>query len=315
MPKMEVKNFGSPDELRNFDKGKLELLNVGGRTLGRAVFQPGWRWTRSLKAVAKTDSCQAPHVNYHVSGVLHIVMDNGDERDCKAGDISVVPPGHDAWVVGNEPVVVVDFQGMVDYAKQAKWAWMIILVRLDYEGDDLKNDLKKMNEVHGKIEKAVGGKIEGPYFPQQSTLLYIFHVDKYERLNEAGRVFYSEVSRLKLAFVPNTYEVAVTPQEFFGWDNLMKFLLRLHMPTESGNKMLQDPNFPKKLESVLNQVKPEAVYFAPIEGERGIYMIVNLPSADMIAGIAEPLWTTFNCKLDLTPVMELSDLQTGLQKR
>jgi len=95
----------------------------------------------------------------------------------------------------------------------------------------------------------------------------------------------------------------------------MKFLLRLHMPTESGNKMLQDPNFPKKLESVLNQVKPEAVYFAPIEGERGIYMIVNLPSADMIAGIAEPLWTTFNCKLDLTPVMELSDLQTGLQKR
>jgi len=120
MPKMEVKNFGSPDELRNFDKGKLELLNVGGRTLGRAVFQPGWRWTRSLKAVAKTDSCQAPHVNYHVSGVLHIVMDNGDERDCKAGDISVVPPGHDAWVVGNEPVVVVDFQGMVDYAKQAK---------------------------------------------------------------------------------------------------------------------------------------------------------------------------------------------------
>jgi len=93
---------------------------------------------------------------------------------------------------------------------------MIILVRLDYEGDDLKNDLKKMNEVHGKIEKAVGGKIEGPYFPQQSTLLYIFHVDKYERLNEAGRVFYSEVSRLKLAFVPNTYEVAVTPQEFFG---------------------------------------------------------------------------------------------------
>ncbi|MGA2627584.1 MAG: hypothetical protein ABSF63_11100 [Candidatus Bathyarchaeia archaeon] len=95
----------------------------------------------------------------------------------------------------------------------------------------------------------------------------------------------------------------------------MKFLLRLHMPTESGNKMLQDPNFPKKLEGVLNQIKPEAVYFAPIEGERGIIMIVNLPSADMIAGIAEPLWMTFNCKLDLTPLMELSDLQKGLQKK
>lgn len=95
----------------------------------------------------------------------------------------------------------------------------------------------------------------------------------------------------------------------------MKFLVRLHMPTEHGNRMLQDPNFPKKLEGVLNQIKPEAVYFTPIEGERGIYMIVNLPSADMIAGIAEPLWMTFNCKLDFTPLMELSDLQKGLQKK
>jgi hypothetical protein len=87
------------------------------------------------------------------------------------------------------------------------------------------------------------------------------------------------------------------------------------MPTEHGNKLLQDANFPKKLEGLLNQIKPEAVYFAPIEGERGIYMIVNLPSADKIAGIAEPLWTTLNCKLDFTPVMELSDLQKGLQKK
>ena len=93
---------------------------------------------------------------------------------------------------------------------------MIILVRLDYEGADLQNDLKKMNQIHAKIEKATRGKIEGPYFPQQSTILYIFHVDKYERLNEAGRVFYSEMEKLKLPFVPNSYEVAVTPQEFFG---------------------------------------------------------------------------------------------------
>jgi len=93
---------------------------------------------------------------------------------------------------------------------------MIILVRIDYEGNDLKNDLEKMNQIHMKIEKAIDGKIEGPYFPQSSTLLYIFHVDKYERLNEAGRVFYSEMSKLKLQFVPNTYEVAVTPKEFFG---------------------------------------------------------------------------------------------------
>ena len=93
---------------------------------------------------------------------------------------------------------------------------MIILVRIDYEGDDLQNDMKKMNAIHSQIEKATDGKIEGPYFPQQSSLLYIFHVDKYERLNEAGRIFYSEVGKLRLPFVPNTYEVAVTPEEFFG---------------------------------------------------------------------------------------------------
>lgn len=93
---------------------------------------------------------------------------------------------------------------------------MIILIRIDYEGDDLKNDLKKLNEIHAKIEKATGGKIEGPYLPQQSTVLLIFRVDKYERLNEAGRLWYAEMARLKLPFVPSTYEVAVTPEEFFG---------------------------------------------------------------------------------------------------
>jgi hypothetical protein len=87
------------------------------------------------------------------------------------------------------------------------------------------------------------------------------------------------------------------------------------MPTEFGNKLLQDPNFPKKLEGVISQIKPEAVYFTPIDGERGIYMIVDLPSADMIATISEPLWMMFNCKLDLQPLMEMKDLQQGLQKK
>ena len=93
---------------------------------------------------------------------------------------------------------------------------MIILIRIDYQGSDLQNDLKKLNEIHAKIEKATGGKIEGPYLPQQSTILAIFHVDKYERLNEAGRMWYAEMSRLKLPFVADTYEIAVTPEEFFG---------------------------------------------------------------------------------------------------
>ncbi len=93
---------------------------------------------------------------------------------------------------------------------------MIILIRVEYQGTDLQNDLKKMNEINSKIEKATGGKIEGPYLPQQSSILIIFHVDKYEKLNEAGRIWYSEMSKLKLPFVPDTYEIAVTPKEFFG---------------------------------------------------------------------------------------------------
>jgi hypothetical protein len=113
----EWKNFSVSDEVREFPKGKVELLKIGGATVGRATLQPGWRWATSVKPIAKTNSCQAPHFQYHLSGILHVVMDDGAEFDCKPGDVSILPPGHDAWVVGNEPVVVVDFQGMIDYAK------------------------------------------------------------------------------------------------------------------------------------------------------------------------------------------------------
>ena len=118
MDKMDVRSLSKPDEVRNFDKGKLELIKIGGATIGRATFQPGWRWSESVKPLVKTQSCEAPHFQYHVSGTLRIKMDDGTEVDCKAGDVSLLPTGHDAWVVGNEPVVVVDFQGMVDYAKE-----------------------------------------------------------------------------------------------------------------------------------------------------------------------------------------------------
>ncbi len=117
MNKMEVKNFDTPDEVRKFDKGKLELMKIGGAVVGRAIFQPGWKWSKSVKPIAKTESCEAPHFQYHVSGTIRIKMDDGTEVDIKPGGVSFVPTGHDAWVVGDEPVVIVDFQGMVDYAK------------------------------------------------------------------------------------------------------------------------------------------------------------------------------------------------------
>ncbi|AFY00138.1 cupin domain-containing protein [Bdellovibrio bacteriovorus] len=112
-------NFDSADEVREFPNGRLELVRFGEAVVGRATLQPGWRWSKSVKEIAQTDSCEAPHFQYHVSGVLRIKMDDGTEIDCKPGDVSLVPPGHDAWVVGDEPVVIVDFQGMVDYAIQA----------------------------------------------------------------------------------------------------------------------------------------------------------------------------------------------------
>ena len=116
MKKADLKSFAKPDEVREFPKGRLELVKVGGATVGRAVFEPGWRWAESVQPLVKTRSCEAPHFQYHVSGVLRIRMDDGTEFDCKPGDVSLLPSGHDAWVIGSEPAIVVDFQGMIDYA-------------------------------------------------------------------------------------------------------------------------------------------------------------------------------------------------------
>jgi len=117
MEKAECKDFKKPDEIREFPKGRLELIRIGGATVGRAVFEPGWKWSTSVQPLVNTESCEAPHFQYHVSGVLRILMDDGAEFDCRPGEVSLLPSGHDAWVVGNEPAVVVDFQGMIDYAK------------------------------------------------------------------------------------------------------------------------------------------------------------------------------------------------------
>jgi hypothetical protein len=116
----EWRNFNKPDEVREFPKGKLELVTIGGITVGRATLEPGWRWSTSVQPIAKTKSCEAPHFQYHIAGRLKVLMDDGSEFELGPGDVSLLPSGHDAWVVGNEKVVIVDFQGMKEYATKGR---------------------------------------------------------------------------------------------------------------------------------------------------------------------------------------------------
>ncbi len=115
--KAEFKKFSAPDEVRTFDHGKVELVTISGGTVGRLVLEPGWRWSRDVKPIAGTDWCTAPHFQYLVSGQLHVAMADGTEFDLGPGDVSSLPSGHDAWVVGNEPAILVDWYGAGKYAK------------------------------------------------------------------------------------------------------------------------------------------------------------------------------------------------------
>jgi quercetin dioxygenase-like cupin family protein len=120
MPGLVRKSLDSPEETRPFegDSGQLELVSTQEGVVGRATFLPGWKWSEHVKPIAGTDSCQAAHTGYFVSGRMKVVMDDGEEADYGPGDFAVMAPGHDAWVVGDEPCVFVDWQGFADYAKR-----------------------------------------------------------------------------------------------------------------------------------------------------------------------------------------------------
>ena len=117
MGKAEHKDFKSPDEVRTFEKGKLELLNIGGGVVGRLTLEPGWRWSLHVKPIAGTEWCEAPHFQYQTSGRLGVYMSDGTQLESVAGDVTALPSGHDAWVIGDEPVVLIDFFGASNYAK------------------------------------------------------------------------------------------------------------------------------------------------------------------------------------------------------
>ena len=117
MENLEAKNFDSPDETRTFKRGRMDLVTMGGTTIGRGVFEPGWRWSESVKPIVGTDTCQVAHTGYVISGHMHVVMDDGNEGDAGPGDAFLIAPGHDAWIVGDKPCVFLDIQGAPQYAK------------------------------------------------------------------------------------------------------------------------------------------------------------------------------------------------------
>ncbi|HEY4279011.1 MAG TPA: cupin domain-containing protein [Conexibacter sp.] len=113
-----VKSFDRPDEVRPFaGHGRADVLEMPGQVVGRGEFEPGWRWSNDVKPIAGTDSCEAAHLGYCVSGRMRVTLDNGSEAEIGPGDVFAIPPGHDAEIVGDETCVMLDFGGFGQYAK------------------------------------------------------------------------------------------------------------------------------------------------------------------------------------------------------
>ena len=120
MAATEIKSFDSPDETRPFEgKGQADVVMVAGRPVGRATFEPGWKWSENVKPIAGTDSCEVSHFGYCISGRMVIHMDDGSDSEVGPGTAFAIPPGHDAEVVGDEPCVMVDFGEISEYAKRS----------------------------------------------------------------------------------------------------------------------------------------------------------------------------------------------------
>ena len=117
MAKIERKSFDNPEETRSIDKGKIEVVKLGDVTAMRVRFEPGWKWSECVKPVVGTASCQVGHLMHVVSGRMGVRMDDGSQAEFGPGDVGVIPPGHDAWIIGDEAFVGIDFQGGAVYAK------------------------------------------------------------------------------------------------------------------------------------------------------------------------------------------------------
>lgn len=112
-----LKRFERPDEVRNFEKGRFELVHLGNTTIGRATYEPGWKWSEHVGKALGQKLCHVEHVVMIVSGCATAAMADGKVIEMRAGDVAYIPPGHDSWVVGNEPYVSLHFMGAGGYAR------------------------------------------------------------------------------------------------------------------------------------------------------------------------------------------------------
>jgi quercetin dioxygenase-like cupin family protein len=117
--KLQVKSHSSPDEVRTPNKTRVEVVHLEGFTIGRFNFEPGWRWSECIKPVVKTDQCQVSHVGYAVSGRITVRLKDGTEKAIVAGESYTIPPGHDAWVEGDQPFVAIEVMSADRYAKSS----------------------------------------------------------------------------------------------------------------------------------------------------------------------------------------------------
>jgi hypothetical protein len=120
MSALEGKSFDSPDEVREFKaNGRIELVNLESGPVGKGIFEPGWKWSQDVKPLAGTDSCEVAHVGYVLSGRMTVRMNDGSEHEYVPKEAFNIPAGHDAWTVGDEPCVLLDFGGLKGYAQQS----------------------------------------------------------------------------------------------------------------------------------------------------------------------------------------------------
>src|SRR5687768_3950612 len=117
MAGVQLLDFDAADETRAPEKTRVDVVRMGDTTAARVTFEPGWKWSECVKPVAGTDSCEVAHLGYALSGKMVVRMDDGSEFEVGAGDVCSIPPGHDAWIVGDETCVFIDFQGGSTYAK------------------------------------------------------------------------------------------------------------------------------------------------------------------------------------------------------